>query len=123
MSLYCDVGDMAEFYAAGVRRARKPYRCDECDGPINPGERYERAFMIHEGDPMTDRTCAACLPMAQWVMRNCGCRIHGDLWRHLGEDVFGDMRGDLPPGVHFKVGRWLVEYRRRRGVVLGARSL
>lgn len=120
MSLYCDMGDLADFYVSDVRRARKSYRCDECGGPINPGEEYERAFMVYSREPSIFLTCAACLPMAEWVLRNCGCRIHGDLWRHLEEDVFGDMLGELPPGVHFKVGRWLVESRRRRGVVLGA---
>lgn len=117
---YCDIdGELAEVYWAEVRTSRTVRECEECRGPILAGEKYERARMIQNGQPSVALTCARCLPMAQWVMRNCGCRLHGDLWRHLVEDVFCDMRGCLPPGVHFKVGRWLVERHRRSRAAVG----
>jgi RNase P subunit RPR2 len=112
MSLYCEMGDVAEVYRTNVRTARKAHRCDECHRSITPGERYEEAVGFQDGSWWRMCTCHECLPIAAWVVRNCGCRIHGDLWRHLEEDVFCEMRGELPPGVHFKVGRWLVEARR-----------
>lgn len=114
MSVYCDFGDYAEFYKSKTQRSRKPRKCDECNGTISPGENYERVFMVQEGIAETFLTCERCLPMADWVMRNCGCRMHADLWRHLEDDVFREMRGELAPGVHFKVGRWLVMRRRWR---------
>lgn len=113
MSLYCDMGDLAERYWTDVRTARKERTCDECGKAISPGEQYEDARMVFEGDFSRFATCCRCLPMAEWVVRNCGCRYHCDLWRHLKEDVFSEMRGELAPGVHFRVGRWLVEARRR----------
>lgn len=113
MSLYCDVGEMADFYTSKTQVSRKPRECDECGGAIRVEEEYQRAFMVYESQPSSYLTCCRCLPLADWVVRNCGCRMHADLWRHLREDVFGEMRGELAPGVHFKVGRWLVEARRR----------
>lgn len=114
MSLYCNFGEYAEVYSASVHVSRERRTCDECNGLIEPGERYQRAWMIFEGQQDVLRTCCRCLPMAEWVVRNCGCRMHGDLWRHLEKDVFEEMRGDLAPGVHLKVGRWIVECRRWR---------
>lgn len=109
---YCDF-DPAECYQQKTVTARKQHRCTECDGPINSGESYDRATMLFEGHWLTCRTCQHCLPMAEWVMRNCGCLGHGDLWRHLEEDVWSESRHDLPPGVGFKVGRWIIGKRRR----------
>lgn len=120
MSLYCDFGDYAEFYKSKTQQSRKQRECDECGGPIEVGEEYERAFMVYESIPETFLTCCRCLPMADWVLRNCGCRMHADLWRHLEEDVFQEMRSDLAPGVRFKVGRWLVMRRRWRAAQTSA---
>jgi hypothetical protein len=100
-------------YRTNVRTARSTHRCDECRQAIEPGEQYEEAVGFQDGMWWRMCTCRRCLPLADWVVRNCGCRMHGDLWRHLREDVFGEMRGELAPGVHFKVGRWIVEARGR----------
>lgn len=120
MTCYCDF-DPATVYSARVVTARKPHRCDECDGLIEPGESYERASLLSDGKWDAYSTCAACLPMADWVMRNCGCRLHGDLWRHLAEDTWREYRYELPAGVAFKVGRWIVGVERRTGRQLVAR--
>ncbi len=114
MTCYCDF-DPATLYFAKVVTARKPHRCDECGGPIVPGEQYERATMLADGHWDVFATCCACLPMADWVVRNCGCRLHGDLWRHLEDDVWRQSRFELPAGVAFKVGRWIIGNRRRTG--------
>ncbi len=114
ISCYCDF-DPATLYFAEVVTARKPHRCDECTMLIAPGERYERAKMLADGHWSVFATCADCLPMAEWVSRNCGCRLHGDLWRHLEEDTWGEYRHELPAGVAFKVGRWIIGKRRRTG--------
>ena len=60
----------------------------------------------------TFTTCAACIegPVA-FVIKNCGCYMHGGLFIHLDE-VFTE-HDFQHPGVKFRVGRWLVEARRR----------
>ena len=39
---FCDYGDPPDFYVATKPKARKHHVCEECGGPIMPGERYER---------------------------------------------------------------------------------
>ena len=42
------------------RKARKPHRCDTCSAPIAIGERYLSVFWVDDGEPRTERQCAAC---------------------------------------------------------------
>ena len=109
----CDVGDGGFFdvYRTTTRTAAKLHRCYECDGVILPGDRYEVATMLYEGWWDTCRSCLACVegPMA-FVRRNCGGVLHGGVVDHLA--VLHSEYG-FRAGVRFRVGRWLVEARRR----------
>jgi uncharacterized protein with PIN domain len=42
----CDYGDAPAVYHREERTARKPHRCYECQGTIQPGERYERTAPV-----------------------------------------------------------------------------
>jgi hypothetical protein len=56
----CDY-DPADIYRAAKPKARRPHKCEECSGPILPGEQYERVFGVWEGYASTFKTCARCL--------------------------------------------------------------
>lgn len=46
-------------------KARKQYRCDECNDLIVPGEKYRRDFMVWEGEANTAIVCAECDELIQ----------------------------------------------------------
>ena len=58
----CDthVIDPCETWIETIQAARKRYRCDCCDGPIEPRTRYKRIFMVTDGYPSTERECVPC---------------------------------------------------------------
>lgn len=63
MSSCVYVGDYeeADFYSASLRRARKEYRCCECDDTILPGDLHEYVCGRWDGLFATYRTCARCV--------------------------------------------------------------
>lgn len=75
----CDY-DPPEFYRMAIRRARKPHKCEECNGPILPGDAYEYASGKWEGYFSTFFTCEACRDLRVWVKNNvpCLCWAHGN---------------------------------------------
>ena len=77
---YCDY-DPAEFYHSEKRKARKQHKCDECDGVIQSGERYEHVRAKWEGDVGTYDTCARCLDLREFIMAHvpCVCWAHGNM--------------------------------------------
>lgn len=76
---YCDY-DMPSVYRARTVKARKLYRCEECSGPIVPGEAHEYAFGVYDGDAFTFRTCERCTDLRQFVKNSvpCFCWAHGN---------------------------------------------
>lgn len=97
-----------------VGRARKARTCDECGGPIDLGDRYQRTDQLYPeyGGWMVYAVCAPCLDgPVEFCMRNCGCAPWGNIGEHLLE-VFRDYPFEHP-GVKFRVGRMVVEMGRR----------
>lgn len=120
-----DGSEPADVYRDQMHRARKPYRCGECGRDIAPGETYRYTFSVYEGHAGTDRTCAHCAVMQDWLLRACNGWVFGAvcddinehraeypaLARSLGRLVIGHRRGwramrgglmpipPLPPGV------------------------
>lgn len=96
------------------RRARKSYKCDECSGPIAAGERYRHQAWLYPGNGWNAyRCCAACVEgPIEFIERNCGCVMYGGIEEHL-TTVFHEYAFQHP-GVKFRLGRMLVEMRRRR---------
>lgn len=108
----CDF-DYAEVEGVRERRARKRRRCDECHGPIEPGDTY-RYLTWKYGEGWSDFSCCAacCAGPIAFCLRNCGCVLYGGVEDHL-TDVFREYEFTTP-GVRFRLGRMLVEMRRRR---------
>lgn len=108
------VEDPADVFTTSMRTARRAWCCIECNATIKPGERHERCSMLYRGEGWSSfQTCQACLdgPVAFFV-KNCGVgREIGGLQMHF-EEVFREYVFQHP-GVKFRVGRMLVEMRRR----------
>lgn len=56
-----DADDSCTLEHQVLRRARKRYTCGECDEPIEPGQRYERAKTLFDGSWSTHITCLPCV--------------------------------------------------------------
>lgn len=97
-----------------VAAARKPRTCNECGGSIDVGDRYQRWDVLYPeaGGWIVFAHCAPCLdgPIA-FCLKNCGCAPYGEVLGHLTE-VFREYPFERP-GVKFRLGRMLVEMRRR----------
>lgn len=76
---YCDY-DAPAFYNTEIRKARKPHRCEECNGQILPGEHYEHVVGKWEWVD-TFKTCCRCVDLRTWTKNNvpCLCWAHGNM--------------------------------------------
>ena len=59
--IYVAVDDFAKFYSIKIRKARKEYKCSECNRIIEIGEKYEYVRGLWEEGFNTYRTCLDCL--------------------------------------------------------------
>lgn len=118
---HCDF-DPAEVYTITNPVARRQHRCEECGGVIAPGEKYQRVFMVFEGDASTIKTCSRCLDVLGFVQASvpCFCYGHGELLSNaLGcaHDfvkeapglVFGTLRRIFAARGRSKRRQWLVQ--------------
>ncbi len=85
----CDYGDAPAFYRACRPRARKQHVCEECGGPIRPGEKYERVSGKWDSYVDTFLTCARCVDLRTWVQNNvpCLCWSHGNGDERMAEAI------------------------------------
>lgn len=89
--MFCDCSITAEgtcdLWITRMQKARKKYKCYECQDVINVGEIYEYLFTIYQGDINYYRTCAWCanefnevmakLPYDEALAKgNLACEIH-----------------------------------------------
>ena len=57
----CDYdGDVPEFFARRVKKARKEHRCCECGATIQVGEQYEYIAGKWDGEISSFKTCLTC---------------------------------------------------------------
>ena len=110
---YCDY-EPASVYEASVVKARKRHQCEECGRAILPGERYERAKGIWEGEPATYNTCGQCLALRQFIKAHipCFCWGHGRMIDDAREAV--EAYGWETKGLRFGAARKLREIREAR---------
>jgi hypothetical protein len=73
--------EVAEFFKASMRQARKQYVCCECGEAIRPGDRYEYIKMIFAGKFEAHRTCGVCAAIAA-AFQQCG-RVPRMLWEDI----------------------------------------
>ena len=87
MCMY-DEGDGWKVFRSDTRRARKPYRCCECQREISAGEQYEYATGVLNGDDgwLTMRTCQHCAAGPyDWLERVCGGWLYEGAYEDLTE--------------------------------------
>lgn len=109
MDCYCDY-EPAIFYSSAIRRAKKQYRCEECNSLIRVGQKYEYVSAKYNDWPeiSTFRTCEECHDLRVWTQNNlpCLCWGHGNLiedctyavkeaTRHAAEETKGLRFGFL----------------------------
>lgn len=117
MSCYCDY-DPPQIHRSKTVRARKEYRCCECDKKIAAGESHEYVFAVSDGYTYQPRTCSHCVGIRRFVAINipCFCWAHGNLIEDAKEaisEAYSRARDEVQ-GVAFGFGRLLVKARRAR---------
>lgn len=110
---YCDV-DPPRVYSSAKRKARKRYRCQECGGSIERGEKYEYVSGLWQGGWEEHRTCGYCLEIRKWLDANYECFREcfslGDLDQAIEDFI---ESGKTAPGQIFRAYRFRVQMRRR----------
>lgn len=110
-----DYGEPADLAVLDEVRARKERKCDECQGPIKPGDIYKRSKFLYDGYWSTFAMCPACIAgPAQWLNQQCGGYLCGgveeDLYEHWGErHELGITDAEI-----IGLGRLVLEMRKRR---------
>ena len=64
-------------HEAKIVEAKKKHVCCECNGTINPGEKYERVKGLWEGRFDLVKTCLPCMRIRNHYC--CGGFIYGEL--------------------------------------------
>lgn len=117
LDCHCDY-ESPDVYSSRNVRARKEYRCYECDAPIAIGELHEYAFGVSCGYTYQPRTCLRCVEIRRFVTVNipCFCWGHGNLiddCRSIIEEAYHQAPDEVR-GLAFGFGRLLVKARRAR---------
>ena len=96
MSCDCWDYDPPSVYRDELRRAKKPYKCCDCNTAINPGEQYGYVFGVWDGRAGTFRLCVLCEDMR----RQCefACVPLGE----LADDVYQHNNQQAGEVVAFK---------------------
>lgn len=70
----CDC-ERPEFFKWDFPQSRKHRKCDECRGPIVPGERYCTSRGRWDGKFDNFKTCLACERIRTWLEKRIGCCV------------------------------------------------
>lgn len=111
---YCDY-DPAEFYRATMKTARKPHRCHECGGAIQPGEPYEGVAGRWDGHFSAFKTCTRCLELRAYTLAHvpCTCWGHGNMLDDCRETIL-EYADELPGMMVGFYRRWIAIFRHKR---------
>ena len=89
----CNFGEYCTFESHRVVRARKAYKCGECQEEIKQGEEYEVSGQLYDGEWTTFKTCSLCVEIRDKVF--CSW-VYGCMWESLAEEnVFTISLADL----------------------------
>jgi hypothetical protein len=80
----CDNGEQPSFYREETPTARKVYKCCECGGNIESGQKYHKFVGVWDGEFSTLRTCKVCK-----AIRDEHCP-HGFVFGGLVEALWAD---------------------------------
>jgi hypothetical protein len=87
--------DGCDVYRAKMKKARKKFECYECGADINPGDRYEHAKGLYDGNWFECHTCLLCVEI-----RDCFfCSFqHGHIWDGIREELDHGESDEFPLG-------------------------
>src|SRR5271154_1617951 len=94
----------SEVWVPTDRKARKDHRCTECGRAIKAGEMYQHVFSVTNGDAGVEKTCRHCRVGQEWLLKNCGGYIYGEVSEELAEHAEEYPQIALPL-LRFVVGR------------------
>ena len=109
---YCDCDyDPADVWNVTMPHARIRHKCTECNGPIIPGEQYERVESLYDGAWTTYKTCQRCLNVVAYVTAHvpCFCWYRQGLYEDGGAVDTCAAYAHHAPGLLFGLGRLLVK--------------
>ncbi|SED96929.1 hypothetical protein [Pseudomonas anguilliseptica] len=81
---------MSDFQAESTPTARKHHQCCECEGSIEPGQKYQLIAGSWEGRMHSFKTCMSCLEARDWATSQiewCGGDDHLYYFGQLEEDL------------------------------------
>ncbi len=112
----CDIDSYSSFCTVNMRRAKKKHKCDECHGPIAPGDVYEYAAGKQEGEMWDNKTCPRCLALMDWIKAHvpCFCRMYGGFFEDDGRLVEMVEQARQTPGFAFGIMRRIVAIKKAR---------
>ncbi len=61
------------------RQSRKEHNCSECQRTIKKKELYRYTFGVWDNQVSTFKTCNNCLIPQEWLRKECGGFLHGNL--------------------------------------------
>jgi hypothetical protein len=85
----------AEFFYQDWRKARKVHKCHECNGAIQPGERYCRVGGKCEGSIWRQNICRFCEEI-QEVFSCDGGVEYGNLWEQMDDYILPELKVTSP---------------------------
>jgi hypothetical protein len=88
-------GEAAECYSVTRRTARKEHKCGECRRTILAGEPYDYHSFVYEGEGGNHSVCTHCAVLTEWIVRECGGTVTGELIEDIEEHAKEYERGDL----------------------------
>ena len=89
------------------RKAAKMHLCSECGREIALGETYHYETTIFEGSRDSSKTCAHCMVGREWLIKNCGGFIYGEVIEEIQE------HGDEYPKLRLPLYRVVAGARRK----------
>lgn len=116
-----DDGEPVEISRSSDPRARKLYTCDDCGGPITPGEVYHRHdYLTREYGWGTYLNCTGCDEIVAFFKATCGCVSWGMFAETLGDCI----REETDPRIRRKAEKLLarLKERQQRGLIASGRA-
>lgn len=71
--------EIASVYCENYRKSRKQHVCSECGRTIEKSEKYKHVFGVWENKVSVFKTCLYCLEPQDWLRKECGGFLHGNL--------------------------------------------
>lgn len=83
-----DYDGICTVLSSHFRTANKHHKCSECCRQIAVGEKYLVEGLLFEGEKSTHKTCAHCMKVREYLLRECGGFVYGMIEEDISEHVY-----------------------------------